>query len=322
MSFTCPVYRSFDNGFPLFGGPKDYGVSFSRSTTVGPDGRLSDPVALGTGAVPPGAPQDACVSAMNPGGARPLPQETPGPYYWQVWRICVGCVGSYEVGPILRFVLESPAQLAVRSPAPARAFVGFPIAFPLTLTGVPDGTRVQLERFASGTWKPVGSGTAFGEKGEVIAVLPRKGTQRLRVSAVIGTDTVLSSERQVPVRAARGWLTDADDAGRYDGKAGSRSVKLNVSANGREVRQFSAFVAMLCPGITPGTFTTQIGTALVPKARLDPDGRFLAALTRGQDTAVRIRGRVLNGKVVQGRAELSVGTCSGSTSFGAQRAAR
>ena len=37
---------------------------------------------------------------------------------------------------------------------------------------------------------------------------------------------------------------------------------------------------------------------------------------------MRIRGRVLNGKVVQGRAELSVGTCTGSTSFSAQRAAR
>ena len=99
-------------------------------------------------------------------------------------------------------------------------------------------------------------------------------------------------------------------------------MKLAVSANGREVRQFSAFVAMLCPGITPGTFTTQIGTAIVPKARVDPDGRFLAALTQGKETAVRIRGRVLNGKVVQGRAELSVGTCTGSTSFSAQRAAR
>jgi hypothetical protein len=320
VAFSCPVYRVFDDGFiPLYGGPKDYGVSFSRSTTVGPDGRLSDPVALGTGSVPAGYPQDSCVSAMNPGGSRPLPQETPGTYYWQVWRICTGCAGSYEVGPILHFTIKSPAQMAVRSPAPARAFAGYPIAFPLTLSGVPDGTKVRLERKAGAAWKTVGTATALGEKGEAIAVLP-KGTQRLRLTAVIGDETVTSSERQVAVRAAKGWLTDADDAGRYTGKAGSRSVKLTVSPNGRELRQFSAFVAMLCPGITPGTFTTQIGTALVPKARLDPDGRFIAALTPGKDTAVRIRGRVLNGKVVQGRAELSVGTCSGSTAFSAQHA--
>ena len=79
-------------------------------------------------------------------------------------------------------------------------------------------------------------------------------------------------------------------------------------------------MAMLCPGITPGTFTTQIGTAIVPRRGSTPTGGSSAALTQGKETAVRIRGRVLNGKVVQGRAELSVGTCTGSTSFSAQRA--
>ena len=319
VTFSCPLYRvAGEPPFATYGDYNEYGVSFSRSTTVGPDGRLADVVALGTGALTPGLPQDACNSAMAPGGSRPLPQETPGTYYWQVWRLCIACATSYEVGPILHFVIKSPAQMAVRSPAPARAFVGYPIAFPLTLTGVPDGTKVRLERRAGTAWKTVGTATALGEKGEAIAVLP-KGTQRLRLTAVIGDETVSSSERQVPVRAARGWLTDGDDAGHYTGQAGSRGVKLDVSASGREVRRFSAFVAMLCPGITPGTFTTQIGTALVPRARLDPDGRFLAALTQGKETAVRIRGRVRNGTVVQGRAELSVGTCTGSTSFSARR---
>ena len=130
--------------------------------TVGPDGRLADPVALGTGAITSGLPQDACHSAMAPGGSRPLPQETPGTYYWQVWRLCIACPASYEVGPILHFVIKSPAQMAVRSPAPARAFVGYPIAFGLTLTGVPDGTKVRLERRAGAVWRTVG--TAHGAR--------------------------------------------------------------------------------------------------------------------------------------------------------------
>ena len=51
VAYTCPVYRSYDagGGFVLYGGPKDYGVSFASSPSLGPDGRLADPVGLDTG---------------------------------------------------------------------------------------------------------------------------------------------------------------------------------------------------------------------------------------------------------------------------------
>ena len=42
VSYTCPVYRIADPGFPLFGGPKDYGVTLSTSPALGADGRLAD----------------------------------------------------------------------------------------------------------------------------------------------------------------------------------------------------------------------------------------------------------------------------------------
>ena len=119
-------------------------ASRSRArTTVGPDRRLADVVAPrhrrhhprsapgrlqlrdGAGRLAPAAAGDARHLLLA--GLAPLH----------------GLPASYEVGPILRFVIKSPAQMAVRSPAPARAFVGYPIAFPLTLTGVPDGTKVR-----------------------------------------------------------------------------------------------------------------------------------------------------------------------------------
>jgi hypothetical protein len=76
---------------------------------------------------------------------------------------------------------------------------------------------------------------------------------------------------------------------------------------------------MLCPGLTPGTFTTQIGTAAVARARIDPGGRFIAVAVPDRSTAVRVRGRVAGGRVVEGRVELTVGTCSGSVRFTARR---
>ena len=44
VRFTCPVYRTYDDGqgFVLYGGASDHGVSFSRSPAVGPDGRIAE----------------------------------------------------------------------------------------------------------------------------------------------------------------------------------------------------------------------------------------------------------------------------------------
>ena len=102
VSFTCPVYRVYSagDGFDVYGGPKDYGLSMSTSPALGGDGRLADPVALVSGATSDSP--DHCVAALAAGGAQ-RPQETPGTYYWQVWRLCTGCTGSYEVGPVRRW---------------------------------------------------------------------------------------------------------------------------------------------------------------------------------------------------------------------------
>jgi hypothetical protein len=82
VSSTCPAYRISDagGGFILYGGPKDYGVSFSESAALGADGRLADPVALGratetppTGSARPRSAPPPCAGS----GSRPTAASWP-----------------------------------------------------------------------------------------------------------------------------------------------------------------------------------------------------------------------------------------------------
>ena len=320
VSFTCSVYRTYDDGegFKLFGGASDHGVSFSRSAALGADGRLAEPVSLSTGERDASA-EGRCVSALGAGGASPRPQETPGTYYWQVWRRCTGCSGGYETAPVRRIVLRSTASLAIRRPV--APYAGFPRILKLELAGLPDGTTAVVERKSGSRWRRAGSVTALGGQGEAVVTLPR-GRATLRVRATLGEETVTSPPLVVVVRRGMRWSTSARDVGAYAGTAGgNRSVRLKVTRRGREIRNFEAFVAMTCPGVRPGQFTTQIGTAKIAKARVGPDGRFVAAATRNGST-MRIRGRVRNRRITEGRVELSVGACSGSSAYGAARSRR
>jgi len=317
VTYTCPVYRIADPGFPLFGGPKDYGVSLSTSPAIGADGRLADAAALNTGSTDAAAGPDGCSAALGAGGPPPRIQETPGTYYWQVWRLCTGCEGDYEVGPVRGLTLRSPVAPTLR--APGRAYAGYAFFVTAKATGAPDGTTAVVQRRRGSRWRSAGSATVLGGEAEAAIALPR-GDQRIRVALAIGDQQVVSAARRVSVRRARRWSTGPLDTGRYTGRAGSRSVRLVVTSRGRQLRDFRAYVPMLCPGVTAGQFTTQIGTAIVRRARIAPDGRFVAAATPGRDTAIRLRGRLGHRKVSGGRVQLSVGNCSGSASFRASRA--
>ena len=139
VSFTCPVYGVFMSGdFKFPGGPKDYGVSMSSSPAIGPDGRLVDPLSLNQAQADPAA-EGRCIGGLGAGGSPPRPQETPGTYYWQVWRLCTGCDPDYETAPVRRIVLRSTAALTLRKPG--KVFAGYPVIVVLRVPGLPDGPR-------------------------------------------------------------------------------------------------------------------------------------------------------------------------------------
>ncbi len=314
VTFSCPVYRSTDlgTGFVVFGGASDYGVGMSSSPAVGADGRLADMVALATGS---GDQNVGCSALLGAGGSPPRPQETPGVYWWQVWRICTGCPGGYETGPVQKLALRSAAYPTVGA---WRPFAGYPALVKITVAGVPDGSDVRVERAAGARWVGVGEGTALGGGAEAVVTLPR-GRQRVRAAVTIGGAVVAGPERVVVVRPATApRTTRASQDGAYRGTIRNRSVTLRIAAGGREVRDVRAFVPMLCPGVTAGTFTTQIGTLRIPKARIAPDGSFVRAAVVGGDTSFRVRGR-LAGARVTGRVEMSLGPCVGNAAYTVRR---
>ena len=73
VAYTCPVYRSYDagGGFVVYGGPKDYGVSFGVvARPSAPTGRPGQPESRSTTATRCPGEQDSRQSAMYPGGLR------------------------------------------------------------------------------------------------------------------------------------------------------------------------------------------------------------------------------------------------------------
>ena len=308
ITYTCPVYHSFDPVLAT-GGPADYGLSVATSPVLGTDGRLRQDavVAADQGHVSNTLPEGQCVSFFGSGAAA-----VPGTYYVQVWRLCVICAQDYEAAPVRRVEVVVDAKPVVKPPA--RAYGGFPAFYGVALAGVPDGSAVRLERRVSGRWRTAGTGSASGEAAEVAATLPA-GRRRLRAVVVVGGSEATGPARTVRVRRARGWTTGRRDDGRY---TGALRMELRVAGEGRTVRGFGMDVAMLCPGIVPGQFTTQIGRAVVQKVRIAPDGTFAGAAVQGGDTAAEVRGKVRDGRVT-GRAKLSLGVCSGDTAFAGKR---
>jgi hypothetical protein len=316
VAFTCPVYRTYDagGGFAVYGGATDYGVSFSSAPALGADGRLTNAVALGTGRQVPGT-QDQCTSAMNAGGAQ-RPQETPGTYYWQVWRICTGCPLGYENGPVRKLTLGSTAKPTLK--LPAKIYAGYPVIATVDGGGLPNGSAVTVERSAGGGWKKVGSDAVVSGGAEPTVTLP-KGTQKLRVSAVAGSQTIVSAEITRKVLPAGGKVARLT-TGAYKGTVGSGTQSAKFTVSGRSLKGFQAQVPMLCPGVTAGQLTTMIGTASVKTITIAPDGGFVGVATSGSDTAIRVRGKLVGAKLSGGRVELSVGSCTGNISFQVRRA--
>jgi hypothetical protein len=316
VAFTCPAYRIADagDGWITPGGPTDYTGLFSLSSGLGADGKLTDPVAYGRGAQPPGSAPDTCVSSLNAGGSV-RPQETPGTYYWQVYRICLGCPGRLdEVGPVRRLTLVSNARPVLE--LPGKVYANYPFIASVSGDGLPNFSAVTVERARGGSWVKVGAASLAAGTAEVTVKLP-KGGQRLRASVVIGGQTVTSQELAKTVIAA--GKPKRATAGVYSGKIGPGTSSARFTVKGRTIRSFTAQVPMTCPGVTAGQFTTQIGTAKFGTIKLAPDGSFVGVKTSGSDTSMRVRGRLVKAKLTGGRIELSVGTCTGNISFQVKR---
>lgn len=322
VTYACPVYRQIDlgGGLAYYGKWSDYGVILATSPELGADGRLRQDrvVAADTGHQPNTLPADQCAGSLGTGRADG-PENTPGTYYWQAYRICGGCAGGYEASEVRSLSVRADATPAVRPPGPA--FAGYPVAIPLSLKGVPDGATVALQRRAGSGFRTLGTATARAERGEVVVTLPA-GRQGLRVTARLGTQDVVSAVATVRVRpAGSARATTARDDGTWKGTR--PAVSFTIASGGRTIRSFRAGVTMLCPQVGlpfgQGQLTTQAGVAAFRSARIAPDGRFIAA-SAVKGSAVLVRGTVRAGRLTGGVARLSVAACTGTATFTARRA--
>jgi hypothetical protein len=212
---------------------------------------------------------------------------------------------------VLRFTLGSSARPKLK--LPARLYAGYPVIATVTGGGLPNGSEVAVERMRAGRWSRVTADTLVGDQAEITLSLP-KGSQRVRVTATAGSQTLASPEVKRTVRGTGGTKKRLTP-GAYRGVTGTGTRSATFRVQGRTLRGFKAFVPMLCPGLPAGQFTTQIGTATIARIRVAPDGGFVGVATPEDQTTIRVRGRLVGSKLTGGRVELSVGTCSGNTSF-------
>lgn len=321
VRYACPVYRTSDagGGFAVFGGVSSYGAGLATRPQTGPDGRLSADALVALGTATQEAP-GTCVTRLGdgrPGG----PQSTPGTYYWQAWRICVGCAGSYEVTEVRAVTVAGMATLRMERPA---LFAGYPSVVTVETDGLPGGTVVSVQRRAGAVWRTLGAAAVVGDRAEPVLV-PPAGASRLRAVASLGSATFASDELRVVAGPDRGRTTSALDDGAYAG-AGAAAARLRVTGGGRVVRALAVRVTMVCPVVTPpgsvgGQITTRAGVAQPGLMRIAPDGRFVGAGTRGGG-AVSVTGRIRAGRLTDGVARLSQGVCSGTARFTARRSGR
>lgn len=322
MTFTCPTYRTLDlgDGFAVFGAGTDHTAALATGPELGTDGRLRQDQRVDlAGPIPDDAlPAGQCTTVLGDEDRRGL---APGTYWWQVSRICTGCAGSYESSEPRRIVVRADVRAALR---PGSApYAGYPTFWSVTATGAPDGSAVTVERRAGTGWKRVGVATVDAARAEPVLTLPR-GRQRLRATVTVGTQATTTAEVAVRVRPDRGKRrTSARSDGRW---AGTRKapVTFRVADAGRRIRDLRATVTMVCPavpapGSVGGQITTQAGVALVPSARIAPDGRFVGVIARDGASGL-VRGRLAGRALSDGHVQLRVGPCVGSVRFGARRA--
>ncbi len=320
ITFTCPEYAFADagGGLRLFGGREYYSLRVTTSPQLDADGRLASAFTVdqATASSDPARPAGECFSAFSDGSASGV-HTKPGTYYWQVARICSAC-GGYEVGPVrtLRIAVQASPTVTLRW----KPWAGYGVVADVQASGVPDGSAVTIQRQAAGAWVDAASGSIAGGSAAIDLTLPEGGATALRAVLVVGDQRIEGAQASVNVlKPGAKRATTRKDDGLWRGTTSSKApVTFTVRGAGREIRSFAGKITALCPAAVPGQFIPQLEVFAIPRARIAPDGRFLATVPDGKQR-VRIAGRLRGGAVVGGEIAWTDGLCTGTGTFTARR---
>lgn len=312
VAFSCPPYRSLDDGEP--GGPEDYRVVFSRRPGLDEEGDLAG--FLDREVATP-RPDGTCTSLLDIDDSATSPQVVGGRVYWQVARSCAGCAdGGDEHGPVRSFVVRPAIRGSLA--APPRLYAGYLAAFTVRVPGALNGSRVVLERRAGARLIAVAEAVA-GRGAPLVAALPA-GRQALRAAVVTPGGRIAVASRTVVVRPAGAprSVTAAAD-GPYRSRAGSLgTVRFTVADGGRLLRGFRATVRLACVTVAPSRGRAAAQVAALASARVAPDGSVTGVVRAGALARVVLTGRLVDGRF-RGRVAISSRACRGARSIDAAR---
>ena len=317
VRYTCPeaYIIAGEPPFATYGGRDDYGVDFASAPALGNDGRLLQSNVIdraGSDVI-----QDNDIPVGQCRGH--LTRATgPGVVYWQAWRLCLACPGSYETAEVRSMRLTtSGSGLRIAAKWPRTAYARYPFHVSVTSSGIRAGTTVELQARRGTRWRKIATITLAADAGDGPAVLAR-GRHQVRAIVRAGSEEIASPTRTINVRAATGWRTSRRHDGQWRDRPTGGTVGFRVSGGGRVISNGRFQLSLLCP--TPGMvspFTTIIADAPLSRARIAPDGSFAWAGVISSH-ATYVHGRI-QGNRASGRARLSLRTCSGSGAWTARR---
>lgn len=299
--------------FAVYGGRKDYGVDFATSPSLGNNGRLLQSNVFDLAG--PDYLQDNDIPVGQCRGY--VRSEVPRVVYWQAWRLCFDCPGSYETSEVRSMRLTTAgAGLKVSARWPRRAYAGYPFHVSVASTGVGAGSTVELQERRRSRWRRFGSVLLGADAGTGPALLG-VGRDRVRAIVRIGGESIVSPTRRLTVVRARGWTTSRRQDGAWR-QTSRGTVRFRISGGGRIIGDGLFRQSLLCP--TPGMtspFTTLVADAVLPRTRIAPDGTFAWA-GRIKGAAIYIHGKI-NGERASGAVRMSLRTCAGGSKWSARR---
>jgi hypothetical protein len=300
------------------GDADDYGVRFSTSPTIGPDGRLTT---AGFGEDDGDAPADAELDKVTCDAELPLPNEPissdlyAGTIYWQAYRSCEACdPAEYETGPVDSVVItpdveEPDLEFEDHVYADYTTRVSFSSDSELI------GGQLALQSWNGDEWVAM-SRLPADEDGDTafFVKFDKRGELPLRVVVTApGVNDALKPKLLNVRKVAKKWSVDASDDGIYrtDKNDPSGPAHFKVTARGRVLEKLRAWVPATCE---TGDTSAHVGAAVALKrARIAPDGTVVAkATTHGATPAVVTLVGNLEDRVLSGELTTTFLNCTGS----------
>ena len=209
-------------------------------------------------------------------------------------------------------------QVTAELRSPARLYAGYLNVFRVESKATLSGADVLFQRRAGKRWKTVVK-AGFRSETELVAALPA-GRQRVRVRIEAGGESFDVVNRTLLVRRGGRRVTSARDDGRYAARKPTPNSRLrfSIGGGGAALRGFKASLTAFCVGPTLDDNRIVVAFALLPAARIAPDGSVTGQVQLKSGARVLLTGRLRRGRF-KGEVSMSFSTCSGSRKVDAVR---